>query len=190
MKETEFLAALKELSPPGGGAAAAAYGVLAANLAQQLCLLLETPSPMQRLKELSLTLCELAAADAALLQELLPLFAVGRDLLPGDLPVIRQAARLPCEIATDCLEILELCFVLAKRLPPHALSDLLAAADGAVSGIKAAQLVCMTNLPLLPQEERELLLAELRVRKQDSEKLYSEVEDLLSSISPYAQLYV
>ncbi len=189
MKETQFFKALKALSPPGGGSAAAAYGVLAAELAQQLCLLAEKPAAIRTLRELSSSLCALADADAALLKELLPLFAVGRDFSTDDLPVIRRAASLPCRIAAACLEILEECASLANILPPHALSDLLAAADGAACGIKAAQLVCMTNLPLLPQQESDNLLIELKVRKRQSEKLYAEVEAVLASTSPYLRLY-
>lgn len=159
-----FLASLAAKSPaPGGGAATALTGALAAALARMT---IEYTLGKPRFKavesDLAAALSQLSKAQSALqelveednaayhaLSKLLKLSPADRQARGEYQPAVAAAIAIPESVGTFALAVLELCGQLPDKINPLLISDLGIAAELAHATVHAARLNVLINLPLL-----------------------------------------
>ena len=180
-----FLASLAAKSPaPGGGAAAALTGALAAALARMAIeYTLGKPRFQAVENDLAAALGQLAKAQAALqelieednaayeaLSRLLKLSATERHARAEYQPAVAAAIAIPESVGTFALAVLELCGQLPEKINPLLISDLGIAAELAHATVHAAKLNVLINLPLLDahQAARHRQTMEAQCKKADA----------------------
>lgn len=159
-----FLASLAAKSPaPGGGAATALTGALAAALARMTIeYTLGKPRFQAAEADLTAALRQLTTAQAALqelieednaayqaLSKLLKLSPPERQARAEYQPAVAAAIAIPESVGTFALAVLELCRQLQDKINPLLISDLGIAAELAHATVHAAKLNVLINLPLL-----------------------------------------
>ena len=180
-----FLSGLAAKSPaPGGGAATALTGALAAALAR-MTIEYTLGKPKFQLVEADLTaaLGQLTMAQAALqelieedhaayeaLAKLLKLTRPERQARAEYQPTVAAAIAIPESVGTFALAVLELCRQLLDKINPLLISDLGIAAELARATVHAARFNVLINLPLLdpPQAAPHRQTMEAQCQKADA----------------------
>lgn len=176
----QFLERLASGDPtPGGGAAAALTGALAASLVSMVCYLtlgrdkyaaaeVEVRGILEQAEELRRRLTAAVQADAAAYDAVMAAYRLPRasdDQKSGRREQIqsatRAAAREPLEAATDCTAVLDLCAQAAPITNLNVGSDVIVAALLAGAGLEAAAANVEINLATIDDER---FVAETRAR--------------------------
>jgi len=179
----QFLDELASGAPtPGGGAASALSGAMAAGLITMVCNLTlgkqqyaefetETQSLRARAEALRAELQELAQADVEVFNHLLAAYKLPRTTEADAASrraaiqkVTRQAAEVPLRVARAAVGLLPLCAPLARYGNRNAVSDIGVAALLVQSAVPAALLNVETNLVGL---EDQLFVRQTRAQAED-----------------------
>jgi formiminotetrahydrofolate cyclodeaminase len=176
---SHFLEELSSSSPtPGGGAAAALAGALAAGLIAMVAGLTlgkrgyegaeeEMKEALAEARALRDRLAGLIEADIAAFEEVMAAYRLpkGDPARPGALEAaLKRACAVPLETAEQCLRALELSKLVIARGNKNAKSDARAAAALAAAGLEAALLNVEVNLQAMEDKE---FARECRERAQE-----------------------
>ncbi len=196
----QFLDELASASPaPGGGAAAALSGALAAALAAMVCRLTigrknyasvsaELEVLLPRAEDRRRVLTELMDADAAAYQDVIAAYKLPKGTEADQATrtaaiqeALKRAAEVPFQIVAACADILDLLPTVAEKGNKNAASDAGSAALFAEAGLRAAQLNVQINLGQIQDQayiqEMQLRLEPLtRGRAEQKESILRVVE--------------
>lgn len=191
-----FLASLAAKSPaPGGGAASALAGAMAAALARMAIeYTLGKPRFQAAQADLAAALAQLANAQAALqelieednaayevLAKLLKLSPAERQARADYKPAVAAAVAIPESVGVLSLAVLELCGQLSEKINPLLISDLGIAAEFARAAVHAARLNVLINLPLLDAPEAAPHREAMAARCQKADAIHQQLQPSLTA---------
>ncbi len=196
----QFLDELASSSPaPGGGAAAALSGALAASLVAMVCRLTigrknyenvsaELEAILPRAEERRRVLTELMDADAAAYDDVIATYKLPKGTAEEKTArtaaiqeALKRAAEVPFQIVGACADILDMAGPVAAKGNKNAASDAGSAALLAEAGLRAAWLNVQINLgqiqdPAYVQEMRTRLEPFTRSPAEQKESVLQVVE--------------
>ncbi len=176
----QFVEQLASSAPtPGGGAAAALSGALAASLVAMVCRLTvgrknyqevtpELEAILARAEDRRRVLMELMEADAAAYDRVIAAYKLPKETEPDKAArteaiqhALKEAAEVPFQIAGACADIMDLVLPVAAKGNKNAASDAGSAVLLAEAGLRCALLNVQINLGLI---DDQAYVREMRVR--------------------------
>lgn len=205
---SEFAAKLaSDEVPPGGGSAAAIYGLLAASLLEMaITYSLKSPKLVEcsellvakqaDLSRLHIELNILIDRDALALRGLLA--AAGLPETTAEKKqarsqalqkALKQAAEVPLETARACLEVVEIGKAIVAKVDKMVVSDLMAGVAAAHAGIVASLLSTAINLSEIEDESQvSALTGQIYLLRTAGDELKAAIEEKVYSSAPFKVL--